>query len=380
MKSRGSVFQRKTGLWVASVSLGAVEGRRRRRDAYSASKPIAWKRLHYMHQSLEVAASPAAATMTVPELMNKWLEDVIKQSLRPNSYHAYANATRHVNAFFKGHRLTDVNPIAAGRFLAYLHRKGFAQTTQRAYFKVLRAALNQAVLWEYLKWNPTDGTKRPNRYKKPEMRSLTEKEAKRLLRVARKTDRWYALYALALGTGLRFSELFGLKWSDYDKKARSLTVKRTRNHVLGKGWVIADVKTKAARRTVTLPALCIDALREHRERMKQEGNGAAVFIFVARRGGNIDAASFYRSYFKPLLRRAGIRNVRFHDFRHTHCTLLLSKKGGANPFVVAKRMGHTDPAEMTLKVYTHVAPTIQGDAARAYDRLFKRLKIKHPAR
>ena len=112
--------------------------------------------------------------------------------------------------------------------------------------------------------------------------------------------------------------------------------------------------------------------------MRAEGHGQAEFIFVAPRGGNIDSATFYRDAFKPLVRRAGIRDVRFHDFRHTHCSLLLGKKNGMNPLTIARRMGHTDPAEMTLKVYTHAAPASQGDAARSLDQLFKRLKLEHP--
>jgi len=68
--------------------------------------------------------------------------------------------------------------------------------------------------------------------------------------------------------------------------------------------------------------------------------------------------------FKPLLKRAGLPQVRFHDLRHTCATLLLSKN--VNPKVVSEMLGHASIA-ITLDTYSHVLPDMQDSAAAAMD-------------
>ena len=68
--------------------------------------------------------------------------------------------------------------------------------------------------------------------------------------------------------------------------------------------------------------------------------------------------------FKPLLKRAGLPQVRFHDLRHTCATLLLSKN--VNPKVVSEMLGHASIA-ITLDTYSHVLPDMQDSAARAME-------------
>ena len=68
--------------------------------------------------------------------------------------------------------------------------------------------------------------------------------------------------------------------------------------------------------------------------------------------------------FKPLLKRAGLPEIRFHDLRHTCATLLLSKN--VNPKVVSEMLGHASIA-ITLDIYSHVLPNMQDSAATAMD-------------
>ena len=68
--------------------------------------------------------------------------------------------------------------------------------------------------------------------------------------------------------------------------------------------------------------------------------------------------------FKPLLKRAGLPQIRFHDLRHTCATLLLIKN--INPKVVSEMLGHATIA-ITLETYSHVLPTMQSEAAQAIE-------------
>jgi integrase len=81
-------------------------------------------------------------------------------------------------------------------------------------------------------------------------------------------------------------------------------------------------------------------------------------------GGPINAGEMLRASFYPLLRRAGLSRIRFHDLRHTAATLMLSR--GVHPKIVAERLGHSTPM-LTLTVYSHVTPTMQRAAADELD-------------
>jgi integrase len=70
--------------------------------------------------------------------------------------------------------------------------------------------------------------------------------------------------------------------------------------------------------------------------------------------------------FVPLLKRAGLPRIRFHDLRHTAATLLLGR--GIHPKIVSEMLGHTTVG-ITLDLYSHVTPTMQREAARAMDDL-----------
>jgi len=71
-------------------------------------------------------------------------------------------------------------------------------------------------------------------------------------------------------------------------------------------------------------------------------------------------SNLIRQGFRPLLARAGLPEIRFHDLRHTSATLLLAQ--GVHPKIVLERLGHSTIA-MTLDTYSHVLPTLQREAA-----------------
>ena len=88
------------------------------------------------------------------------------------------------------------------------------------------------------------------------------------------------------------------------------------------------------------------------------------WVFCGRGGKPIRRSHFHAYWFKPLLKRAGLPDIRFHDLRHTSATLLLGR--GVHPKVVSEMLGHTR-ISTTLDLYSHVSMTMQQQAAEAFD-------------
>jgi integrase len=219
---------------------------------------------------------------------------------------------------------------------------------------VLRNALESAAREELIARNVASLVRVPApRYQIN--RGLTAQQARATLRVAA-DHRLYALYVLALFLGLRRGELLGLRWQDVDLDGAKLEVVQTLQRV-GGSLRLVPPKTEGSARTVPLPPVCVEALREHRKR--QFAARAAAWpdwedhglVFPSRRGTPMEPDNLRRSW-GEIRQRAGLGAMRFHDLRHTCVTLLLDL--GTPPHVVREIVGHS-AIEVTMTIYAHAS-------------------------
>lgn len=160
--------------------------------------------------------------------------------------------------------------------------------------------------------------------------------------------------------------LTSAKW----KEAGRLFARHQLCEVRGKLW-LDEPKTAKARRQVDLLAVAVLALREHRKRQLAEGHWRADgYVFTDTQGGPIRKSGLRRRSFEPLLKKAGLPRIRFHDLRHTAATLALQE--GVHPKIVQEMLGHSQ-ISITLDTYSHVLPSMQKEAAAKMDALFASL-------
>ena len=197
-------------------------------------------------------------------------------------------------------------------------------------------------------------------------------EANTFLQAAR-GERLEALYVLALSVAMRQGELFALKWRDVDLDTGALYLSGSVRRHTGLGLILKAPKTATSRRRIRLPAHAVDALRRHKARQDEEreilgdvwDDQDLVFANTVGRGlerQNVDAKDYY-----PLVERAGVPRIRFHDLRHTCATLLL--RAGVHPKKVSELLGHASIA-ITLDLYSHFLPDMQEETAAAMDAIF----------
>ena len=194
------------------------------------------------------------------------------------------------------------------------------------------------------------------------MSVLTTEEARSFLRTASHSPQ-ACLFAVALTTGMRPSEYLAICWRDIDWDRGAISVVRTLHKSEGQ-WTFSDTKRIGSRRVVKLQMWVLDLLRKLKAGADGVGSASdsefAELIFTTTRGEPINEEYLVKKHFKPLLRKAGLPNIRLYDLRHTSATLALTV--GIPPKVVSEQLGHASAA-FTLDTYSHVLPHMQDEAA-----------------
>jgi integrase len=369
--NEGSVYKRKRdGLWVAQVTI-----QRKHVSKYFKSQKEARIWLQETLSQIQNGMSLSAARATLKEFLEEWLE-TYKTSVRLKTIRQYTQIVRqHILPYLGEIKLKELRPDQIQALYNAKLSAGASPRTVILIHSVLHRSLSMALKWGLIGRNPTDAVTRP-RKKRTEMSILTDSQVRAFLSAADQT-RYGALFYLALNTGMRSGELFGLKWSDIDWSHRRLQVKRQLQHVPGYGLVFTEPKTASGRRMIVISQNTVEKLRKHRNQQDldrivtgdqwQEND----LVFPTKVGTPMFPANMYKD-FKNLLKKMGLPNIRFHDLRHTAATLMLQQ--GIHPKIVQERLGHAD-ISMTLNTYSHVLPSMQEDAAEKLDELLRPIDV-----
>lgn len=248
-------------------------------------------------------------------------------------------------------------------------RKALAPKTVLELHVIIRGALADAVRKGLVSRNVALVASAPKLRSIPkvEQRAWSAEELQAFLRAA-SGHRLFAAFWLAANTGVRRSELLGLKWADVDFEAGTMSVNRG---VVAVAYEVHESrgKTRNSRRRIDLDPTTVEVLRawrawQHAERAAL-GLPVPCWVFSDRDGRPIHPHALSQA-FERLVARADVPTIRLHDLRHTHATLLI--KAGVPVKVVSERLGHASPG-FTIDTYQHVLPGMQADAARIFEGL-----------
>lgn len=296
--------------------------------------------------------------------LERWLDVSARQRIAPSTFSTYKNyVATYIAPELGAMQISRLGSIEIQEFYNGLIKKGLSPKTVLNIHQVLNSALKQAVKWGLIRQNPASaGNIDLPKYSKPEMKVFTPEQAA-LFMEAVIYSQHKTLFSLLLSSGMRPGEALGLKWCDVDTEKGRVHVQRA----LSKGddgWTLLEPKTPQSRRAIPLPPSVVGDLKEHRaaqieERLKVRGYADHDLVFADEKGEHLDPRNIYRRHFKPLLRDAGLPDIRLYDLRHTCATLLLM--AGENPKVVSERLGHAS-VTLTLDTYSHVLPDMQDRA------------------
>ena len=370
---KGHIKKRSKGSWTIWVDLGRdpETGKRKQQTlTVRGSKKDAERELRAVLTRIEGGAYVKPPKLTVGEYLKQWLNDYAKQNLSPRGFERYQGIIgRYLTPAFGKLQLTQLRPEYLQKHYTEALNSGLNPKTVRYHHAVIHVALQTAVKWGLLSRNPADAADPPPA-RRGEMQTWDEDGLARFLEAA-KDSPYYALFHTALFTGMRRSELLGLKWNDVDFIMSQIYVSRSLHHLKDGSYVFTQPKSDRSRRTIALSPFTILVLKEHWEKQKLERDMLGTpltdddLVFSNLEGKPLRPNTVTRAW-TTLAAHAGLKVIRFHDARHTHASLML--KQGIHPKIVQERLGHAS-IQMTLDTYSHVAPGLQEAAAQRFDEI-----------
>jgi integrase len=339
-RKAGLLISRGTRTWLVRVSLGRdpeTGTRKYHNTTVHGSFREAQTYLNAKLQERDIGRLPLAAAIRLDDYLDQWLATSAKPRLRPKSYTDYESLLRlHIRPCLCAGPLGAITQFDIQSLYAQMFNRGLSPRTIEYTNAVLQSAFRQAVRWKMLAEDPCVGVDLPP-LKRREMDALSVEECKRFLTVARESE-WYALFALALTTGMRPSEYLALKWSDIDCHRGTASVCRT-IQISSNTWTFYDTKRKRSRRSVKLQNFVLEALDELGGQRETEHDP------VFHKGGQPLSQRKIKVEFRRLLAAAGVPVK-----------------------VISNQFGHAS-ISFTLERYSHVLPSIQDEAAAKVERM-----------
>ena len=368
---RGHLRKRGQDTWALVVDLGRdpqTDKRRQQWHTVKGTKKDAERELRDLLHRIETGGYVQPAHLTMGAFLEQWLADYAATNTGPRTVENYRGyIRRYLLPHLGSVPLEKLTPQQVQGIYAQMLGRGLAARTVLHAHRVLSEALAHAVKWGLVARNVANAVDPPKPQRK-EMSTLDSEGVARFVRAAQKSP-YLALFTLAIYTGLRRSELVGLRWQDVDLAGGALSVTQTLQRVHGQGLLMLQPKTARSRRRVALSPEVVALLRAHRARQAelrlavgpvwQEGG----WVFTRPDGRPLDPDEVTHAFARTI-KAAGIMGVRLHDLRHTHASLMLAQ--GVHPKIVSERLGHAS-ITITLDTYSHVLPGLQEAAALAFE-------------
>ena len=361
-----SIYQTTDGRWHGYVSMGLKDaGARDRRHVSGPRRADVVTKVRALEGKRDSGTAGAAGKApTVAGWLEHWLTHIAARNVRASTLQSYESKVRvRLVPIIGHHRLDRLQPEHVEAMFASLEADGLAPATVLQCQRILSRALKVAVQRGKVARNVCTLVDAPT-LARTEVVPFTTIEARRVLDAAT-GERNAARWSVALALGLRQGEALRLRWSDLDLDTSTLGVRRALQRQRNKGLVFVEPKSQAGRRVLFLPAPMVDALRAHRTAQLEERIRAGSLwddgdlVFAQVNGRPIDPRADWAAW-KALLARAGVRDARLHDARHTAATLLLTQ--GVPARVAMQILGHSQ-ISLTLGTYSHVMPELAEDAA-----------------
>ncbi len=360
---------RPDGRWEIRYTAGVDPGTGKliRKSLYGRTSEEVARKLRGITAAVDAGTWQEPQRMPLGEWLDTWLAEYCL-GVKPSTLKTYSDVVKnHIRPALGAVKLCELQPHMVQRFLNGLQRGAspLSAKSVKNVHGVLSKALAEAVRVKYMPVNPSTGCILP-KVTREEIHPFEAEEITRFLE-AIKDSPFESLFFVAINTGMRISELLGLRWSRVDFKKGTIKVDAQLLCLRGKGTqrTLGPTKNGKARTFKAAPAVmeCLRAVerqqKEWRLRAGEVWDNPLGLVFTSETGGDIPHITI-EHHFARVLAAAGIVTHRFHDLRHTFTVEGI--KAGVDVKTLSAMLGHSSVA-FTLDVYGHVTEAMHDEAA-----------------
>lgn len=295
--------------------------------------------------------------------LNAWYEQwkiAKKPTIAASTYESYTSyIERYITPVLGNYKLTDFTVTGLRSFIVKLSESGLSARTVEYVHTLLKSMFTMAVDDEILAKNPMSKIKPPKKQPTREMVTLTSNQITEFLNVITNSEH-KMFFKLAFASGLRRSELLGLRWSDVNFKNSTISVNQTGLKVSGHAIISQTTKNATSKRTISIDSVTMTMLKSHKavvdkRRLKHFHWINNDLVFPGQKGNPRnpdDMSKLARKYSLAI----GVEGFTMHCTRHTHATLLI--EAGVHFKVIQTRLGHAT-FEETMNTYGHVTSSMK---------------------
>ncbi len=370
--------------WRGTVSYGYDDkGKLKRKQFYGKTKQEVLDKMTQFQYKQNTGLLPADDKITLSEWFYTWLFEFRINDLKPSSFKRYESIYRKYieDSPIGVIKLADLRAPHIQNYYNDLLKNKISIGVVNTINGFLHTCLNEALAQNYIPKNYCKSIRLPKETKTESITVtvFTLDEQMKFLKAVQ-GHKYEMAFTLDLDTGLRLGELLALKWKDMDFINNTLRVNKSIKRVTfidknGKreNKIIEQTpKTESSNRTVPIPENIIKDLKKYKIKQleiklkNKEFYSDHDYIFCDEFGNPLDPKKIPRN-FKSILKKAGMRDIKFHSLRHTYATRLF--EAGVPIKTVQALMGHNDIAT-TMNIYTHVMPEQKSQAAAKINNLF----------
>ena len=382
---RGHIRKRAKDTWSIVLDYGRDSATGKRQQQWitiRGTKKDAEKKLSELLYQLDKGSFVKPTKLTLGDFLQRWLNDYVYPHVRAATAEGYRIIVEcHLIPNLGAVVLSELKPSHLMEYYAKALREGrrdgrgsLAARTVGHHHTVLKEALSHGVKWDLLYRNVGDAVT-PPRPVEQEMSALDPDGLEKILEVARGTM-YFPLIHLATFTGMRRSELCGLRWKDINLQRGTVSISQILHCLKGGQIVIEKPKTPKSKRLIGLSPDAILALRSYREMVEADMELLDIpltgeRLVFSKSDGLPLLPNTVTHAFGKIARRAGMKGITLHSLRHSHASVMLQE--GVSPRTVADRLGHSNVV-ITLGTYSHLTPGVKEAAAMKFEEALHKAK------
>ena len=354
------IKREENGTYTVDLSLGGdrATGKRHRKTKRGFISHKEAKEYQTNQLSLFYQRKRGYSIQTINEITLEYMS-LCKDKLKRTSFDKKERTFRlHILPILGHIRIDQFSKKDALEFKQYLIKKTFTNSYKREVFMELSALMNHCVKYDYIPFNPVRFL---NDFKsaKKEMKFWSVSQFHEFIQYI-ENDHLKMYFWLLMATGMRKGEAHALHWSDIDLNHQTIRINKNSTYVSGDGYQITTPKTLTSNRIVHIDEFTKGLLKAYRGVLKKNGTYSEEYPIFWPEGIPIPRETF-RRYFKQATKMAGLPEIRIHDLRHSHVSLMVSL--GVEYLEISRKVGHSN-ISTTMNTYAHLYSEKQKSSAQ----------------